>query len=41
MHQALLDLLAWIDDDVRHWTTTHGRVPALLQTRPRRKLTGR
>jgi hypothetical protein len=34
MHQALLDLLAWIDSDVHYWVATSSRVPALLQTRP-------
>ena len=34
MHQALLDLLDWIDRDVQHWVTTYSRVPALLQNRP-------
>jgi hypothetical protein len=34
MHQALLDLLDWIDPDVQRWVTTYSRVPALLQTRP-------
>ena len=34
MHQALLNLLDWIDHDVQHWATTYSRVPALLQNRP-------
>jgi hypothetical protein len=34
MHQALLDLLEWIDGDVHHWVTAHSRVPALLRSRP-------
>jgi len=34
MHQALLDLLDWIDRDIRHWVITYSRVPALLQNRP-------
>jgi hypothetical protein len=34
MHEALLDLLDWIDHDVHHWVTANSRVPALLQARP-------
>ncbi len=34
MHQALLDILGWINADVRRWVTTHSRVPTLLRNRP-------
>jgi hypothetical protein len=34
MHQALLDLLDWIDGDVHRLVTAHSRVPALLRSRP-------
>jgi hypothetical protein len=34
MHQALLDLLDWIDGAVHRWVTAHSRVPALLRSRP-------
>ena len=34
MHETLLDLLGWIDADVRHWVAVSSHVPALLQTRP-------
>jgi len=34
IHQSLLDVLAWIDDDVQRWVTAHSRVPALLRSRP-------
>jgi hypothetical protein len=34
MHQALLDILGWIDADVQRWVTAHSRVPTLLRNRP-------
>lgn len=34
MHEALLDLLRWIDSDMHHWVLAHSRVPALLRSRP-------
>ncbi len=34
MHQALLEILGWIDADVQHWVTTHSRVSTLLRNRP-------